>query len=66
MLKVRLNQMNDAPSEGQVVWLTVRLSPGPVNLYRVQAVYQGGSFFALQDMDAGVIPGEYVGWSPSK
>lgn len=66
MQRVQLNPMSPPPNEGQVVWLTVRLSPGPVNLYRVQAVYQDGHFYAVQDMAAGVIPGQYVGWTPSK
>jgi len=65
-MSLRLNPMSPAPSEGQVVWLTVRLSPGPVNLYRVQAIYQDGHFYAVQDQDAGPIPGQYIGWMPIK
>ena len=53
------------PAEGQVIWLTIRLSPSPVNLYRVQSIYQDGSYYAVQDMDAGPLPGLYVGWLPS-
>ncbi len=60
-----LKPMNPPPAEGQVIWLTVRLSPNPVNLYRVQAIYQDGDYYAVQDTSAGPIPGSYVGWLPT-
>jgi hypothetical protein len=60
-----INPMTPPPSEGQVVWLTVRISPSPVNLYSVQSIYQDGEYYAVQDANAGPIPGQYVGWLPS-
>ena len=60
-----LNPMQPPPDEGQVVWLTVRLSPSPVNLYRVQSIYQDGNYYAVQDVAAGPLPGQYIGWLPS-
>ena len=60
-----LKPMTPPPNEGQVIWLTVRLSPGPTNLFRVQSIYQDGQYFAVQDISAGPIPGEYIGWTPS-
>ena len=47
-----LKPMIPAPAEGQVIWLTVRISPSPVNLYRVQSIYQDGSYYAVQDVTA--------------
>jgi hypothetical protein len=60
-----LNPMVPPPADGQVVWLTVRLSPSPVNLYRIQSIYQDGYYYAAQFPDAGPIQGQYVGWLPS-
>ena len=60
-----LKPMKPPPDEGQVVWLTVRLSPSPVNLYRVQSIYQDGNYYAVQDVAAGPLPGQYIGWLPS-
>lgn len=63
---VALNPMQPSPSQGQVIWLTIRLAPGPTNLFRVQSIYQDGSYYAVQDVAAGPLPGEYIGWLPSK
>jgi len=62
---VPLKPMFPPPADGQVIWLTVRLSPSPVNLYRVQSIYQDGLYYAVQEPAAGPIPGTYVGWIES-
>lgn len=63
---VPLNPMQPPPNVDQVIWLTIRLAPGPTNLFRIQAIYQDGNYYAVQDVPAGPLPGEYIGWLPSK
>lgn len=62
---VPLNPMSEPPQSGQVVWVTVSLSPSPANIFRVQCIYQNGQYYAVQDQAAGPIPGNYLGWIAS-
>lgn len=59
-----LNPMSDPPSNNQVVWVSAKFSPTGPNIYRIQAVYNNGVYYAVQ-FNLAPIDGPLFGWQAS-